>query len=53
MIFIGYRTVEREIELRDEQEIALGTIELSQDVIGADEVVVTGASVLTMKRQLG
>ncbi|PAU94126.1 hypothetical protein CK503_07895 [Aliifodinibius salipaludis] len=51
--FIGYRTVEREVEFGDEQEIALGTIALQQDVIGADEVVVTGASVLTEKRQLG
>ncbi|MEL7832660.1 SusC/RagA family TonB-linked outer membrane protein [Fodinibius sp. Rm-B-1B1-1] len=53
MTFIGYRTVQREIEFGDEQEIALGTIALQQDVIGAEEVVVTGASVLTEKRQLG
>ncbi|SHG19793.1 TonB-linked outer membrane protein, SusC/RagA family [Fodinibius roseus] len=51
--FIGYRRVEREINLGDEQEITLGTIELRQDVIGSEEVVITGASVLTSKKQIG
>lgn len=51
--FIGYRRVEREVNLADEQEVALGAIELSQDVIGSEEVVITGASALTEKRQLG
>lgn len=51
--FIGYTRKIETITLGSETTIDLGTIEMGQDIIGSDEVVITGASVLTSKRQLG
>ncbi|MGM0546804.1 MAG: TonB-dependent receptor domain-containing protein [Bacteroidota bacterium] len=51
--FVGYRTINQEVELGNEQDVDLGTIALDQDIIGQEEIVVTGASALTEKRQLG
>lgn len=51
--FVGYRRLQRPITLGNDPEINLGTIEMEQDIIGTEEVVITGASVLTSKKQLG
>lgn len=51
--FLGFRQVQREIELGDDTSINLGTIEMDVDIIGSEEVVITGASALTSKKQLG
>ncbi len=51
--FIGYRAKEIEVEFADEPEIDLGTLELQSDMLGLDEVVVTGTTVPTERRELG
>jgi TonB-dependent starch-binding outer membrane protein SusC len=51
--FIGYSRKVQQITLEDNLNIDLGVIELNLDIIGADEVVITGASALTSKRQIG
>lgn len=51
--FIGYANHTVDITLGSETEIDLGEISIRQDIIGAEEVVITGASALTSKRQLG
>lgn len=51
--FIGYSRKTEPITLGNNQTIDIGAIELNPDVIGADEVVITGASALTSKRQIG
>jgi len=51
--FLGFRQVQREIELGNDTSINLGTIEMDVDIIGSEEVVITGASALTSKKQLG
>ncbi len=39
---IGYRTVNKEIEIIVNQELAIGEITMQEDVFGLEEVVVTG-----------
>lgn len=51
--FLGFRQKQHPIKLDSEREINLGTIPLETDIIGAEEVVITGASALTSKKQLG
>ncbi|MGD8426463.1 MAG: TonB-dependent receptor [Balneolaceae bacterium] len=51
--FLGFRRTERDIELGNETDVNLGTIEMDPDIIGTDEIVITGASALTSKKQLG
>lgn len=51
--FLGFRQVQRQVELEDDTSINLGTIEMDMDIIGSEEVIITGASALTSKRQLG
>lgn len=51
--FIGYSRKSQPITLGTQTQINLGTIELNQDIIGADEIVVTGASGAVSKKQLG
>lgn len=51
--FVGFRRTQRPITLSDEQNVDLGTLEMQEDIIGSEEVVITGASVLTSKKQLG
>ncbi len=51
--FIGYVRKTQTINLGTQTNIDLGTVELNQDILGSEEVVITGASALTSKRQLG
>ncbi|MDZ7681290.1 MAG: carboxypeptidase-like regulatory domain-containing protein [Fodinibius sp.] len=51
--YVGYRRLLEPITLSDNQDVDLGTIEMQVDIIGSDEVVITGASALTSKKQLG
>ena len=51
--YIGYRRTQRDLSLSDDPQVDLGTIRMEADVIGSDEVVITGASALTSKKQLG
>ncbi len=51
--YIGYRRTQRSLTLEDELDVDLGTIQMKADVIGSEEVVITGASALTSKKQLG
>jgi TonB-linked SusC/RagA family outer membrane protein len=51
--FLGFRQVRRPLELGDDTSVELGTIEMQADIIGSEEVVITGASALTSKKQLG
>jgi len=51
--FLGFRQVKRQLELGDDNTVNLGVIELRPDIIGSEEVVITGASALTSKKQLG
>lgn len=51
--FLGFRQIRRSIELGDDNSIDLGIIEMEADIIGSEEVVITGASALTSKKQLG
>jgi len=51
--FIGYSPLRREISLGQTTQIDMGTIELNPDIIGTDEIVVTGTSAAVSKKQLG
>ena len=51
--FLGYSLRRLPVTLGDDNSVTLGTIELEQDILGSEEVVITGASALTSKRQLG
>jgi TonB-dependent starch-binding outer membrane protein SusC len=50
---LGYSRKTERITLGDDQSVDLGRISLNPDIIGVDEVVITGASALTSKRQIG
>jgi TonB-linked SusC/RagA family outer membrane protein len=51
--YVGYRRLLEPITLSDNPDVDLGTIEMQVDIIGSEEVVITGASALTSKKQLG
>jgi TonB-dependent SusC/RagA subfamily outer membrane receptor len=51
--FLGYSLRRVPVTLGDSRSVNLGSIELEQDILGSEEVVITGASALTSKRQLG
>lgn len=51
--FIGYNRVTTDLELGSETNIELGELTLRADILGTEEIVVTGASGLTDRRQLG
>ncbi|WP_176521718.1 carboxypeptidase-like regulatory domain-containing protein [Longimonas halophila] len=51
--FVGYQTAEREVTLGEESTVSLDPVRLRADVLGVDEVVVTGTGVPTERRQLG
>lgn len=51
--YIGYTRRSLDITLGNNNTVELGSIELTQDILGTDEIVITGASALTSKRQLG
>lgn len=51
--FVGFKRIRRDITLGDESSVNVGTIEMEPDIIGSEEVVITGTSVLTSKKQLG
>lgn len=51
--FVGYQTAEREVTLGAESTVPLDPVRLRADVLGVDEVVVTGTGVPTERRQLG
>ncbi|MFC7668136.1 carboxypeptidase-like regulatory domain-containing protein [Hymenobacter humi] len=50
---VGYRAVRRPVTLGTETTVAIGDAALTEDRVGLNEVVVTGTSVATSKRQLG
>jgi TonB-linked SusC/RagA family outer membrane protein len=50
--FLGYTTVNKEISLGSDKNINVDVV-LSTDVTKLDEIVITGASGLTTRRQLG
>ncbi len=51
--FVGFKRVQRSLTLADQSEIELGEIALQEDILGTEELVITGASVLTSKKKLG
>jgi len=51
--FIGYSSKVIDVEIGDETNVDLGTVELRPDIIGSDEIVVTGTSGAVSKQQLG
>ncbi|MFO8233363.1 MAG: TonB-dependent receptor plug domain-containing protein, partial [Longimonas sp.] len=51
--FVGYQTIEREVTLDEESAVTVEPVRLRPDVLGVDEVVVTGTGVPTERRQLG
>ncbi|MGF1670627.1 MAG: carboxypeptidase-like regulatory domain-containing protein, partial [Balneolaceae bacterium] len=51
--FIGYSSRVITVTLSDELNVDVGDIELRPDIIGSDEIVVTGASGAVSKQQLG
>lgn len=50
--YIGYKTLNKIVKLENNEAISLN-VELSQDAVGLDEVIVTGTSEGTTRRQLG
>lgn len=50
--YIGYKTITKTIQLGSEETITLNA-ELAQDAVGLDEVIITGTSEGTTRRQLG
>ena len=50
---VGYRALRRPVTLGAETTVAVGEAALTEDQVGLNEVVVTGTSVATSKRQLG
>ncbi|WP_299990740.1 SusC/RagA family TonB-linked outer membrane protein [uncultured Pontibacter sp.] len=50
--FIGFRPEVRPITLGDQQTVQVD-VQIREDIVGLDEVVVTGTSVATSKKQLG
>jgi len=51
--FIGFKRQSERVTFASSADINIGTIELEPDIIGSEEIVVTGASALTNKKQLG
>ncbi len=50
--YIGYETISRNVQLGDNQSIVLNA-EVNQSAVGLDEVIITGTSEGTTRRQLG
>src|SRR6476660_4901396 len=50
--YIGYQTISKTVQLGTESSVVLNA-EISQDAVGLDEVIVTGTSEGTTRRQLG
>ncbi len=50
--FIGYKLKSQEFKAGDQKDITL-SLDLNQDLIGLDEIVVTGTSAGTTRKQLG
>lgn len=50
--YIGYKTITKTIQLGNDETITLNA-ELVQDAVGLDEVIITGTSEGTTRRQLG
>ena len=50
--YIGYKTLTKTVKLENSESVSLD-VELSQDAVGLDEVIVTGTSEGTTRRQLG
>ncbi len=51
--YVGYQSKNVDITLGDQMSIDLGVLELREDMLGLDEVVVTGTTVPTRRRELG
>ena len=50
--YISYKTLTKTVKLESSESVSLD-VELSQDAVGLDEVIVTGTSEGTTRRQLG
>lgn len=50
--YIGYKTISKSIQLGDTEAVTLNA-EIGQDAVGLDEVIITGTSEGTTRRQLG
>ncbi|MBN2731635.1 MAG: SusC/RagA family TonB-linked outer membrane protein [Balneolaceae bacterium] len=51
--FIGFKRNQLPLTLGNETEVDLGQITLQEDIIGTEELVITGASALTSKKRFG
>ena len=51
--FVGFRTERQTVTLGEADEVVLETIEMNPDILGIDEVVVTGTGLPTERRELG
>lgn len=51
--YIGYQSKDIDITLGEQASVDLDVIELREDMLGLDEVVVTGTTVPTRRRELG
>ncbi len=51
--FVGFRTETQTVTLGDEERVTLEPVEMRPDVLGIDEVVVTGTGLPTERRELG
>ena len=51
--YVGYRTVERDVQITGSGVVDVGTVTLQPDALRGDEVIVTGSGLPTERRQLG
>lgn len=51
--FIGFKRNQQPLTLGSQTDVTLCQIELQEDIIGTEELVITGASALTSKKQFG
>jgi TonB-linked SusC/RagA family outer membrane protein len=51
--FVGFKREQRELTLDADTQVDLGNVVLQEDIIGTEELVITGASALTSKKQFG
>ncbi|HMB92308.1 MAG TPA: carboxypeptidase-like regulatory domain-containing protein, partial [Rhodothermales bacterium] len=51
--FIGYRPERRTVTLGSQRTVDVGTVALEEDIVRGEEIVVTGTSAPTARKQLG
>ena len=51
--FVGFKMNTQRVTLGDRKQVSVPDMALEEDAIGSDEVVVTGTSIATSKKQLG